>query len=549
MRLDGTMALATVIAIEMRDDEIRLDISTNLNRTMSINTPLISRRSLFQLAVGASATTMVDCVSAAKEPTEQGGIAAALFQNPLLAGDFADPSILRVGHDFYLTHTSYRYAPGLVVWHSRDLVNWMPISSALPSTFGEGEVWAPDLVEHQGRYFIYFPLNGKLTVVHASDSRGPWSAPVDMGVRDIDPGHVVGPDGTRYLYSGGGHVIQLSADGLSVLGEQKTVYKGWQFPQEWQTEGVWLESPKLTRRGDYYYLTCAEGGTSGPPTSHMAVVARSKSPLGPWENSPLNPLIHTYSPGETWWSVGHGTLVSTPDDRWYFVYHGYRNGFQSLGRHLLMEPVEWTSDGWPRAPLGAYRDEPMPAPMGVGQRPMIELSDDFRSPRMKATWGAWDETDMSRFEVGKGVLTMRANGDSPGKSSPLTVMARSASYQVQVLVTLQNNCAAALGLFYNPDHWIFADLKSGQLRVFGPNQTFAAGAWKGASAHLRIVNRRNYVEFLASQNGRDWQSLVANFDASGFNHNTLKGFQPLRPALAASGVGEAQFADFNYRNL
>lgn len=78
------------------------------------------------------------------------------------------------------------------------------------------------------------------------------------------------------------------------------------------------------------------------------MVARSKSPLGPWENSPYNPLIHTYSADEEWWSVGHGTLVSTPDDRWYIVYHGYRNGFRTLGRQTLMEPVEWTSDGWAR---------------------------------------------------------------------------------------------------------------------------------------------------------------------------------------------------------
>ena len=105
---------------------------------------------------------------------------------------------------------------------------------------------------------------------------------------------------------------------MSTVGQQKKIYGGWAFPTEWKTEGVWLESPKLTKRGRYYHLICAEGGTSGPPTSHMAVVARSQSPLGPWENSPHNPLIHTYSADEDWWSVGHGTLVSTPDDRLVF---------------------------------------------------------------------------------------------------------------------------------------------------------------------------------------------------------------------------------------
>lgn len=470
----------------------------------------------------------------------------ATFQNPLFAGDYADPSILRVGGDFYITHTCYRYAPGLRVWHSRDLVNWTHISNALGHSYGE--VWAPDLIEHHGRYFIYFPLDGRLTVVHAPTPRGPWSEPINLGIGDIDPGHVVGPDGTRYLYSAGGKFVQLSPDGLSVVGRQKHVYDGWQFPKEWQTEGFWLESPKLTQRGPYYYLTSAEGGTAGPPTSHMAVVARSKSPLGPWENSPYNPLIHTYSADEAWWSVGHGTLVSTPDDRWYFVYHGYRNGLTTLGRHTLLEPIEWTQDGWPRAVQGARRGDPMPAPMGVAQRPMLDLSDDFRASSLKATWWAWNETDMGRFETGRGALTIRAKGDAPARSSPLTIMARDAGYQVQVQAAPRSG-GAALGLFYNPENWLFAELKSGQLRVYGAKQTLASRAWKAGAAHLKIVNRHNRVEFLASENGRDWQSLAADVDTSGFCHNTLHGFQALRPALAAAGAGESRFTHFSYRAL
>jgi xylan 1,4-beta-xylosidase len=499
----------------------------------------ITRRTLLQSAAGA----------ATLGSTPPSRATAPMFQNPLFAGDYADPSILRVGKDFYLTHTTYRYSPGLVVWHSRDLVNWLPVSSALPHLQGAGEVWAPDFIEHQGRYYIYYPQNGRLFVVHTTDPRGVWSAPVDLGISSIDPGHVVAPDGTRYLYFGGGELIQLSADGLSTVGAKRRAYEGWQFPKDWKTEGFWLESCKLTRRNDFYYLTCAEGGTSGPPTSHMAVVARSKSPLGPWENSPMNPLIHTYSEEEAWWSVGHGTLVSTPDDRWYFVYHGYRNGFQTLGRHILLEPVEWTPDGWPRTPLGAHRGAPMPAPMGVAQRPMIPLSDDFRGPRLKAVWGLWDEADSSRFHVGGGALTVRGKGQTPGKSSPLTVMARDPGYEVAVTVTPQNGGAGALGLFYSPNNWVFAELKGYRLRVYGARETLVDREWKANAAHLEIINRRHTVEFLASENGRDWQRLVAGFDASGFQTNVLHGFQALRPALAATGAGEARFTAFRYRPL
>ncbi len=514
-----------------------------------MNHSKLSRRALLQLAAGASTAALAGHFSAAWGQPHSGGGDSALFQNPLFAGDHPDPTILRVGGDFYMTHTSYIDAPGLVVWHSRDLVNWVPISHVFNDTYNpQSEIWSPDLVEHEGRYFIYFPMGG-IFVVYAENPKGPWSAPIDLKINDIDPGHVVGPDGKRYLYTAGGHVIGLSPDGLSTVGEQSKVYDGWVFPSDWQTQGVWLESPKLTNRGEYYYLICAEGGTAGPPTSHMAVVARSTSPLGPWENSPHNPLIHTYSADEEWWSVGHGTLVSTPDDRWYFVYHGYRNGFETLGRNTLMEPVKWTADGWPYAPLGAKRALPMPAPMGVAQRPMIALSDDFKAPALKATWSAWDETDMSRFQVGRGALTIRAKGDAPGQSSPLTVMARDPSYEVLVAATPQNDCGAAMGLFYNPDNWLFAELKSGQLSVYGAKQMLASRAWQGNTAHLKIINLRNRVQFLAGEDGQDWQSLVADFDASGFNNNALGGFKSLRLALAASGSGEARFTNFRYHTL
>ena len=509
----------------------------------------LSRRALIQRGASAGAALLASRVLPAWAQASADQLAVfpdmATFRNPLFAGDFADPSIVRVGADFYATFTSYQYAPGLQVWHSRDLVNWEHIANAHARTYGE--VWAPDISEYQGRFFIYYPQDGKLFVVHADKPSGPWSEPVDLQQGGIDPCHVVAPDGTRYLYYGGADVRQLSADGLSLVGEQRKVHEGWKFPDTWKTAGFWMESPKLTRRGEYYYLINAEGGTDGPPTSHMAVVARSKSPLGPWENSPYNPLIHTYSADEDWWSVGHGTLVSTPDNRWYFVYHGYRNGFWTLGRNTLMEPVIWTNDNWPLAPLGARRGEPMPAPMGVQQRPMIALSDDFRGAKLRPTWQAWNERDMSRFAVGNGTLTMRAKGDAPGQSSPLTIMARDESYEVQVGVAAVGGCAAGLGLFYNVDNWMFAEWKDAELRVYTPKETLARRPRKSALMQLKIINRANRVEWLAREEGGDWQTLVADVDVSGYIHNNLRGFQALRPALLASGAGSAQFSDFVYR--
>ncbi len=128
-------------------------------------------------------------------------------------------------------------------------------------------------------------------------------------------------------------------------------------------------------------------------------------------------------------------------------------------------------------------------------------------------------------------------------------MARDARYQIQVVVTPQANCGAGLGLFYNPNNWLFAELKSGQLSVYNAKQTLTVQKWRADTAHLRIVNRHDRVEFEASENGRNWQRLVEGVDTSGFNTNVLRGFYALRPALAAHGVGEARFAKFEYRSL
>ena len=277
------------------------------------------------------------------------------FQNPILGGDYPDPSVLNVGDSvWYMTTSSFTYAPGLLIWKSYDLINWEPVCNALNTYIGS--VFAPDLIEYKDTFYIYFPvLNtdpelGKRGfsnyVVKAATPEGPWSNPINLNIGKIDPGHVVDDEGQRWLYLSDGHLIKLSDDGTSVIGEMQKVYDGWEYPEDWVVEGFCLESPKLLKQNGYYYLTSAQGGTAGPPTSHMVVSARSTSVHGPWEHSPYNPIIRTHDAKDKWLSRGHGTIFKGPEDKWYCMYHGYQNGFYSLGRQTLLEPIEWTEDGW-----------------------------------------------------------------------------------------------------------------------------------------------------------------------------------------------------------
>lgn len=294
-----------------------------------------SRRDIFQLGAGAVQAaaistgipgTAVAAPAGAEgcrtplawrrgvEGQRRADLGDGFFLNPILSGDRSDPSILKDGDDYYATFSSFDDYPGIVIWHSRDLVNWTAIGPALKTPIGS--VYAVDIAKHDGRYFIYIPARSRepgrrpiaIYAVHADSMAGPWSEPVDMGIyTGIDPGHVVGEDGKRYLFLSQGQLYPISDDGLARTGPREKVYDGWKYPDDWVVEGFSLEGPKLISKDGWFYMFSAEGGTAGPPTSHMVIVARSRSVRGPWENCPHNPIVRTATAAEPWWSRGHGS--------------------------------------------------------------------------------------------------------------------------------------------------------------------------------------------------------------------------------------------------
>lgn len=271
------------------------------------------------------------------------------FLNPLISGDRPDPAILKDGEDYYVTFSTFDAYPGLTIWHSRDLVNWRPLNAAL--TRNIGSVWAPGLHKDRGRFLLYIPVKAQpmndIFVSWAEAIEGPWSDPVPLGLPDhIDPCHAVAEDGSRWLFLSGGDRVRLSGDNLSLAGEVEHVYDPWRYPDDWIVEGFSPEGPKIHRMGGWYYMLTAVGGTAGPPTGHMVIAARAKSLHGPWEHHPDNPIVRTTSLDEAWWSRGHASLVEAPDGGWWSLYHGFENGFWTLGRQCLLDPVRFRDDGW-----------------------------------------------------------------------------------------------------------------------------------------------------------------------------------------------------------
>lgn len=416
----------------------------------------------------------------------------------IFPGDYPDPTILRDGNDYYMTHSNFTYYPGLLIWHSTDLLHWEPIARAVQGH--DYSIYAPDLCKVNGKYYIYYPTSsGENFVVTADKPEGPWSEPVKLRVSGIDPGHAIDADGNRYLYTNDGHVAPLSADGLSITGRNQKVYDPWQYPEEWETEGMWLESPKIVKRGEYYYLVSAEGGTAGPPTSHMCVVARSKSVTGPWENSPYNPLVHTYTADELWWSKGHGTLIDDPEGNWYIVYHAYRNGFHTLGRSTIIESVKWTKDGWP---VLAQKNG---AKWKNGGLQDYDYLRHYENPLM---WAKWEPG----FDGG----------------TLMTTTAVDEKYEITAHFKIGNEGRAGLYLFYNEEANIGAVDSIPDL-------------------YVRILNDRNKATVWKSTDGQNWKVYYGETAVSSYHHNYYKGFFALRPAYFLDG--DATLVSFDYKPL
>ncbi|MBL8277420.1 MAG: family 43 glycosylhydrolase [Pelomonas sp.] len=525
----------------------------------------VSRRHALQLALaGASAPALAAPPRAAGRGVEgqrradQGG---GRYVNPIVPGDHADPTILKDGADYWMTFSSFQSYPGAVLWHSTDLLNWTPVTAALQQNIGT--VWAMDLVKHAGRYYLYIPVlrdqGTGVYVIHADDIRGPWSAPVDLRMPGcIDPGHVVGEDGRRYLFVNGGRRVRLTDDGLATDGPlQAGAWRPWQYPKDWVVEMFAPEGPKLLQRGGWFYLVSAVGGTAGPPTSHMVTVARSRSVHGPWEDCPNNPIVRTASVDEPWWSRGHASFVEGPSgapDDWWMVYHGYENGFRTLGRQTLLEPLTWTKDGWPRA-TGGTLARALPAPRGGKPSPAgAPLSDDFSRPRLGVQWSfhAPGPDELSRLRWGAEGLAMRGKGKSLADCSPLVCINGDRRYECWVDLEITGDGHAGLALFYDERGHAGIGFSPTQLLTYGYGQEHGWMREPLATRRVRIhlVNRDHVVTWRYSRDdGATWVQHPWQMEVSGFHHNVFGGFVSLRIALFSAGAGEARFRNFVYRGL
>jgi len=465
----------------------------------------------------------------------------ALGQTPqtniVLRGDFPDPTIIRDGDTFYMTNSSYEYYPGLLIWKSKDLLHWERLTHALNNYVGE--VWAPDMVKYNDLYYIYFPTNrGGNFVITAKNPAGPWSEPMHIDIKGIDPGHIATPDGKRYLYLNSGRMAPLAADGLSVTDVMKQVYEGWIYPLEYGVECFCLESPKLVYREPYYYMTSAQGGTSGPATSHMAVSARSKSPVGPWENSPYNPVVRTWKASEPWVSKGHATVFSGAQDQWYMVYHGYENGHWHMGRSTMIEPVEWTSDGW-------YKSQVKDLNYQIINNNEI-ISDDFSKPDLNLQWSFSGITLKDDYWIKKGQLTFNTLED---KLHVVHCITGTPNYEASVKLSTTENAEAGLVVYFTDAYFAGLGIKNGVLFDLFNGRKHWGPEIKNPDIKYLNLRLDHYTLYLSySTDGKTWQPYDIALDVTGYQRNIL-GVYSLKLGVYGKGEGTVTVDDFTFKPL
>ena len=288
------------------------------------------------------------------------------FKNPIVPGFYPDPSVCRVGEDYYMVHSSFTYFPGIPVFKSRNLSGWTQIghvlerNSQIPlSGCGHSEgIYAPTIRYHEGKYFVITTnvSGGGNFLVTADHPSGPWSEPYYLGeeAKGIDPSLFFDEDGSCYYIgqrenSAGGTyfgdceiwIQKLDLDTMKLTGEAKAVLYGF------QKHAVWPEGPHLYKKDGYYYLLHAESGTE---RNHCVVIARSQRIWGPYEYSPANPILTHRHLGKEYpiTCVGHADLVEDRSGNWYMVMLACRpeKGYTLMGRETFLAKVIW-EDGWP----------------------------------------------------------------------------------------------------------------------------------------------------------------------------------------------------------
>ena len=509
------------------------------------------------------------------------------FRNPVLKGFYPDPSVVRVGDDYYLVNSTFGWFPGIPVFHSRDLVNWTQLGNAIDRTgqldFGRENlvngVFAASIGHHAGTFYITntcFPSCGGNFVITATDPAGPWSDPAWLPdlAGGIDPSLFFDDDGRAWIVNndlpeGGkerynGHraiwLQEFDAKTLRTRGPRTVILDGGVDPA---AKPEYVEGPHLFKHDGWYYLTAAEGGTG---EMHQQVVLRSRQVTGPYEPWKDNPVLTQRDlPRDRAvpvTSAGHADFVQLPDGSWWAVFLGNRplsggsapagGHFVNTGRETFLLPVQW-QDGWPRilpprTKVPYVLDAPrLPAtPTAIPTSGTFAVADEFDGKALPPYWMTVRNPREPWYRLHDGALRLQARAVGLGQRDNPSFLARRQQHQFAFATTTmafapqRDGDIAGLAAFQNEDYWyllgvtrqdgrdlVVLDRRDGREKNEPATGTRLASAPRPAGAgplQLRIRARGAKYDFEYADATGAWKKLARNVDGTLLSTSVAGGF-------------------------
>jgi beta-xylosidase len=492
---------------------------------------------------------------------------AVNYTNPVIPGDNPDPSIIRVGQDYYVTDTTSEWAPVFPILHSKDLVNWQTIGAVFKQTPGwaVGSYWAPEITAYNDKYFVYYVArkrNGPLSVAVATADQpaGPYTdhGPfISQDAGSIDPAVAQDENGRRYLiWKEDGNsrrqptilwIQRLAEDGLGVEGERKEILRN-----DLPWEGDVVEGPFVIRKNGYFYLFYAANACCGSACHYGVGVARAKNLLGPWEKHEEAPLVQENA---IWKCPGHGSAVQLPNGDYYFIYHAYEaKDSVFVGRQAVLAKIDWDVEGWPQINGGQGTPINAPSPSGQPSRhQQYHFADDFKGRHLNPNW-QWPQKVPPVYDLSDaGTLLLKPNPDQGSDITGGVLAVKTASGEYQATTSLrrpgEDQAVAGLCAFGDMANALGISVNGSSVRIWRKGskklETLAEQSLPaGAQVHLRMkASEGHRFTFAFSMDGSNWTEL---------GHPSEGQYLPpwdrgIRIALVAGGsnTSGAKFTSFN----
>lgn len=485
------------------------------------------------------------------------------YMNPVIRGDVADPTVIRWGDSYYAAGTSSEWAPHYPLFRSNDLVNWQQVGhifQQLPS-WASSSFWAPELFVYQGKVYCYYTARSRTTgrsyvgVAVADTPEGEYvdyGPLVDFGTEDIDA-FVYNDNGKLYItwkaYGLDPRPIEilcqpLSDDGLHLTGEAVTLLI--------DKENIGIEGQCLFRQGDWYYLLYAARGCCGPGSDYEVRVARSRQLYAAFEPYGDNPILMG---SDDILSIGHGTLVDTPDGRLFYLCHAYLrgDGFH-LGRQPFLQELFVGSDEWPHFKTGrlACRRQPVPF-QGMAQDAAPDFEDDFAAVSLGDEW-TWNNTYcdvITRLEGGE--LLLAGSPKDSGGGAALCLRPVTTEYDITAVLSARTKELSGLTYYGNANSYVAFGREGNRIRLVvrrgGEDTVLYEGSYRSRKTHLKAsVRAGRQLSFAYSSDGSTWIDVETDsLDASAL----LSWDRISRPGLytEAPPSHPASFNSFQLHNI